>query len=455
MRILFKIYPQDSHFNATFPLARKLREEGCEIIYAGYEERRAGVEAQGFRFHVEEKDLLPKLIAPAFGAGKDPAQFGIFRRAWAMLRYAWKWSELEMIPKDGFDQLVRETAPDAILVDSPYARFATALFKHRLPFGIVESMTRLDRRPGVPPLCSVFVPSASLRSRLWCWMLWRWYSVRTYILGLAGMSPLPPRKEINAVLQATGQTHVRIDYQRYFHIGITNVPEFILSPKEFDFPGDPKPYQIHVGPSVDLRRKETGFDFRYRERIQPFVTARTGGKPLVYCSLGTASWRYRGIEQFFGRLIEAARDQDFSVVIAIGQELDPRTYQPLPANVLILQRVPQIQMIQQSDLVITHGGMNTVAECILLKTPMLVYPGSSELDQPGNAARIVYHGIGLSGSLAKETSPTMRSKLLTLLGDPTYRTKVARLSDSIVQSRAYTEGASLVLSSLFPAHAHN
>jgi zeaxanthin glucosyltransferase len=450
MKILFKVYPQDSHYNATFPLARKLRAAGCEVIYAGDDDRRAPVEAQGFRFHAQKEDLLPKMVAgsPSQAA---PGMFTIAREMIASWRQRAA-TGIMRIPSDGFDELVQEVKPDAILVDSPYARFSLALFKHRIPFGILESMVRLDYRPGVPPPSEEVVPDGGLLCRVICDALWFKYWATTRLFQLVGWHVVPSKQIVADVLRATGSEHVKIDFRRYFHIGVSSVPEFILSPKEFEFPSPTKPNQNYVGPSVDLERTETGYDYLYHRRMEPFLRARAEKTPLVYCSLGTASWRYAGIQDFFRRVIEASAGQPWNLVIAMGNELEPRFYHPLPANVLIFQKVPQIHALKHADLAITHGGMNTVAECILLKVPMLVLPGTKELDQPGNAGRVVYHRIGLKGSLRRDSAPLLRAKINILLTEPGYRSRISAMSESIVNSRAYNHGAEIVLDLLSRAH---
>jgi len=443
MKILFKIFPQDSHFNATIPIARRLQQLGCEVIYAAYEERRASVESQGFQFHSQETDLLPRLVPPVPGS-KQPSALQL-----ALYTFINRPRVIaDIIPSDGFDSLLQETRPDAILVDSPYARYAVALFKHRIPLGILESMVRLDRRRGVPPLSSDFVPRPTKFARAWSTLLWARYQAGLSAMQAFGMYPLPSRGHIAKVLLKNKTPNVSVNFRRYFHIGISSCPEYILSPREFDFPGEIEPNQFYIGPSVDLHRKETGYDYFFHERLQPFLEKRKAGIPLVYCSLGSAAWRYGRIERFFHKAIEAARGQRFSFVLTIGQELDLRIFPRLPDNVIIFQRVPQLEILKNSDAVITHGGMNTIAECILLKVPMLVYPGSAELDQPGNAARVVYHHVGLKGSLKNETSRGIRSKLQRLLHDPTYRRCVSALADRITASSAYTRGAEILLEQL-------
>ena len=60
-------------------------------------------------------------------------------------------------------------------------------------------------------------------------------------------------------------------------------------------------------------------------------------------------------------------------------------------------------------MMITNGGMNTIKECISLEVPMIVLP--VKYDQHGNAARVVYHGLGVRGNL-KSITPLCLSGLI-------------------------------------------
>lgn len=42
---------------------------------------------------------------------------------------------------------------------------------------------------------------------------------------------------------------------------------------------------------------------------------------------------------------------------------------------------------------------------------MLVYPLDRNWDQPGNAARVVYHGMGLKGNICWDTSGSIQRKI--------------------------------------------
>lgn len=59
---------------------------------------------------------------------------------------------------------------------------------------------------------------------------------------------------------------------------------------------------------------------------------------------------------------------------------------PCPSNMYVFQHLPQLHLLSYCDLMVTLGGMNSIAECIEKEVPMLVCPLSLKSDQLGNSA---------------------------------------------------------------------
>jgi len=442
MKILFKIFPQKSHLNATFPLARSLRELGHEVVYVGVEQLRSHVESQGNTYFVQTEDVYPYVE----NRGSEPKL--TFWLAFAMWWKGRKWREsmrAKFARCDAFDALLKATKPDFVLVDSPYTFFALSIYKHRIPFGTIESMINLDRAPGCPPLDTGYVPKDGWSSHLKCALHWRRYFIKRWMLGALGFRADFDRRLVLRMAKKCGVDPSVICFDRYFHLGLRDVPEFILAPRALDFPRCPAPNQIYIGPSVEMNRVESSSDYRFKARFAQIIEERRKGTPLVYCSLGTAGWRYKGAERFLKRVIEAARGAHWNLIVAVGTEFELKRFDCSAINTAVFQVVPQLQVLKHADIMATHGGANSITECILSGVPMFVCPGTDQIDQAGNAARVVYHGLGLMGVMVRETPRGIVRKVSRILSDHQYRKRIQTMAHRIEAGYNCTSGAQTLI----------
>jgi UDP:flavonoid glycosyltransferase YjiC (YdhE family) len=451
MKILLKIFPQKSHLNATFTIARALKSRGHQIVYLGVEELRAYVEAQGYQYHSQQSDFIP-YKEPKKG---DPKLcYSSMLRNWNSSRRWIRANRAKLLGCSGFDSVLLEIKPDLVLVDSPYTFHALGLFRHKLPFVLIESMLNLNRAKGFPPQDTTFVPRNGILSCLYSRVHWLRYFLKRRMIAIIGSRPDFDQRLVKRAAVLAGIAPRSVSFNRYFHMGLSTVPEIILSPREIDFPTTPAPNQFYVGPSVDMDRTEMGSDYSFESRFSRIVNAKRAGRPLVYCSLGTGSWRYNGAETFLARVIRASEGARWNLIMAVGTEIDLSFFPKTPANVNLFHVVPQLRVLRETDLMVTHGGMNSITECILSAVPMLVVPGTSQIDQAGNAARVSFHCIGRTGSLKGDSVARIRSNIDHLLGSSLYRERIEIMRGSIRASEAYNKGVDILLESIkqfFPA----
>jgi UDP:flavonoid glycosyltransferase YjiC (YdhE family) len=92
----------------------------------------------------------------------------------------------------------------------------------------------------------------------------------------------------------------------------------------------------------------------------------------------------------------------------------------------VFEWAPQLEVLHHADVVIHHGGISSVNESILAGVPMVVYPFTF-LDQPGNAARVRFHGLGEVGDRSKESAAVIRERIIRVLSDRSYADSVTRM----------------------------
>lgn len=154
-------------------------------------------------------------------------------------------------------------------------------------------------------------------------------------------------------------------------------------------------------------------------------TKPNNGKPLVYSSLGTV-FNWAG---YYPILFDAVRDMDINVFVALGA-VDPNKLTNIPENVEIGQMVPQLEILSQADVFITHAGMGGTGESIYYGVPMIAIP---QMDEQAITARAIEgNGLGFALLSQKEvTSEAIKKHIITLLTDPSYKTKVNEFSEDM------------------------
>jgi MGT family glycosyltransferase len=187
-------------------------------------------------------------------------------------------------------------------------------------------------------------------------------------------------------------------------------------PPRWDRPGLPAPENTHYVRHVSVERPGTAL---------PEWAAELDDRPTVYAALGTIAHAMPGI---FELILEALRDEDVNLVLAVGQ--DPSAFGPQPPNVRIEHHVPQTHLLPYCDGFISHGGFNSVKESLSCGLPLVVLPIMS--DEPYSAERCEALGVGRSVGQAERTAEVVRDAVRAVLDDPGYRARAAELRDEML-----------------------
>ena len=151
--------------------------------------------------------------------------------------------------------------------------------------------------------------------------------------------------------------------------------------------------------------------------------APDNGKPLLYSSLGTA---FNNWPEYYPILFDAVRDLDINVFAALGS-IDPASLIDIPANVEVGQMVPQLDILSQASVFITHAGMGGTGEAIYYGVPMIAIPQMEE--QAITARQIEKLGLGVA-FLDKSaiTSEALKTAIQKLLTEPSYKAAAEQFS---------------------------
>ena len=132
---------------------------------------------------------------------------------------------------------------------------------------------------------------------------------------------------------------------------------------------------------------------------------------------------------FFRTCIEALKGAPYEVLITTGGGISPDVLGTLPENIAVESWVPQSQVLQQSAVFITHGGINSIHEGLYCDLPLLVVPQQAE--QTFNAMRVVDLGAGLMLRLDELSATAIRERVNTLLSHESYARNAKRVGGSL------------------------
>ena len=179
---------------------------------------------------------------------------------------------------------------------------------------------------------------------------------------------------------------------------------------------------IFIGPSIEKRAIDDSFKFKKDEN-----------KKLIYISLGTV---FNKNIEFYQKCIKAFENKkEFQVMMSIGKSLDVKELGDLPDNFFVYNYVPQIQVLDYTDIFITHGGTNSIYEALLLKNlPLIVIPQNG--DQFTCAKQIEKNGAGVTLDSKNLTSEILISTVNNFLEfKEKYKNGVNKLVESFKEAR--------------------
>jgi MGT family glycosyltransferase len=162
----------------------------------------------------------------------------------------------------------------------------------------------------------------------------------------------------------------------------------------------------------------------------------SGSEPLVYLSLGSlGSADVELMRSLIGSLAEAP----YRVIVSKGPQ---HAELELADNMFGEEFLPQPSILPIVDLVITHGGNNTVTECLHFGKPMVALP--LFWDQYDNAQRLDETGFGARLATYAHEPAELRGAIDRLLGDEALRARLAATSTRLQASPGTGRAADLI-----------
>jgi MGT family glycosyltransferase len=163
---------------------------------------------------------------------------------------------------------------------------------------------------------------------------------------------------------------------------------------------------------------------------------REDGQKLVYLSLGSLG---SADVELMRRLVEELAESSPRYVVSKGPQHE---HFELADNMTGAEFLPQASILPEVDLVVTHGGNNTVTESFFFGKPMVVLP--LFWDQYDNAQRVHELGYGVRLDTHGHEPNELRGAIDTLLGDQMLRERLRRVSARLQEVPGTEKAASLI-----------
>ncbi len=407
--------------NQCIGLAAILRDRGHRIVFAAESSWAGKLAPLGF---VEE---LVDLAEPAEGAAdEDPGKFWsdfIAETAPEFRKPTVQQLETFIQPTyqaliDGakycqprLSQIVAEHRPDVIVEDNVV--LFPALVTAGAPFVRIVSCSPLEvPGPNVPPPFSG-LPSAN-RSQ---WDAYRAEFDRTHRAMWS---------DFNDWAQQQGaQPLPELEFMPR-----DNAANLYVYPAEADYL-DARPLDASWT-RMDSSVRETDAEYVLPQQ----VADRPDSSALIYLSLGSLGGADVELMQ---RLVDVLGTTRHRFIVSKGPQADRIT---LPDNMVGEQMLPQTKIIPQVDLVISHGGNNTVTETLHFGKPLIVLP--LFWDQYENAQRIDELGFGVRLDTYGFADDELTGAVDTLLADTALRDRLADIGAAIRARDGLRVGADVI-----------
>ncbi len=161
-----------------------------------------------------------------------------------------------------------------------------------------------------------------------------------------------------------------------------------------------------------------------------------GSEPLVYLSLGSLG---SGDVDLMRGLIGSLAEAPYRVIVSMGPQHSELELAP---NMTGAEFLPQTSILPEVDLVITHGGNNTVTECLHFGRPMVLLP--LFWDQYDNAQRIDETGFGRRLATYSHDPAELPAAIDELLADAALRRRLDAVSARLRATPGSERAANLI-----------
>jgi zeaxanthin glucosyltransferase len=410
MKLGFICVNVPGHLNPMTTLARQLQGRNHEVIFL------YSSEAAGLPVFSEEQESVGQESTnqAAVDVSKLQPEEAVHFYVKTMVRFSESiWKSLETT--------VAKTGVEALLIDPAYLYAELGAIQLGIPYIDVANAMYNDYS-GLTPFCFYGWPHEETAEAM--------ARNQAGVTRFAGILETY-RSGLESYARSVG---LKVDWSDLSSI-LSPLAWITQVPRAFDFESSRWPDRLyHTGPFHDnIGRTEVDFPWE-----------RLTGEPLVYASMGTIMNNNLPV---FQTIVSAlAKHKECQLVLSVGNQIDPQQIVSPPKNTIIVQRAPQIELLKQAAVCITHAGLNTVLESLAQGVPQIAIPVT--FDQPGIAARIAQKQTGVVTSVDRLDTDHLSELLDEVMTNSTYRANAQKVRQQIATANGLSVAADLVQKAL-------
>lgn len=247
------------------------------------------------------------------------------------------------------------------------------------------------------------------------------------------------QSSISELAQLVTKTFPKFVTFQKFVKPLHNMPELVSCPRELMLPKQ-KSLSQNTWYIEPLIRSTNENDSNFK------LPNAARDKKLIYISLGSQANLYPERSRLaYLKLMELIRitsDHDWFYALSFHESFALKELGKIPKNVIVSRWIPQINILQQASLMITHGGLGTIKECIFFKIPMIVIPLAR--DQFRNGEQVDHHQLGINLDLDITDVEELVSTVKYLLEDIAITSKLAEMNRIFTTAEDSELGADLI-----------
>lgn len=154
------------------------------------------------------------------------------------------------------------------------------------------------------------------------------------------------------------------------------------------------------------------------------LVAIPGDKPLIYFAMGSS-----GTPEIVARIVESFEGRPYRVIAPVRFQLKQVPSVHIPANVLVTDWVPALQVNKLADLAVIHGGIGTVMVAAMAGKPVVGV--GMQIEQVANLACLERLGFAIRVGKSRNPSAKVQSAIQKLMHDETARAKATAFAKTI------------------------